>query len=364
VSGVPLARMYIDDEMRNAAMEVLNSGKWIKGQHSKLFANEFAEYCGAKAGVTCSNGSVALIAALRLLDVGVGDEVLVPSHTYIASATAINHVGAEPVFIEVGSDFTADSNSLLDAITSKTKAAIMVHLYGQPIQQEIVNILEKENIPLIEDCAQAHGAKLNGNSIGSLGALATFSFFPSKNMGVGGDGGMILTNREDLIEPMKIIVDHGRSTKYENIIFGTNWRMSEIQAAIGRVQLKHLPEWVEKRQVIAERFHQSFSGLQTIDLPIVRKNVEHAYHLFVIQVNNRNDFMKHLKENGVESGIHYPIPCHKQPVYSYHPQHTVDSLKNTEKLVHRIVSIPIHPLHTEEEIKRVINAVLSYSEER
>ena len=357
---VQLARMYVDDAMRKGVLEVLESGQWIKGPRSKEFAARFAEFCGARAGVTCSNGSVALIAGLHLLGVGHGDEVIVPSHTYIASATAADLVGATPVFVEVGEDGTADPNSIRDAITDRTKAAVLVHLYGQPVKREAISVVQDAGLGLIEDCAQAHGARIDGRSIGSFGDIATFSFFPSKNMGVGGDGGMILTNREDLIEPMQMIVDHGRASKYENSMLGTNWRMSEMQAAVGIAQLEQLPGWVTRRQEIATRYLDAFSDLDWLELPVVRPEIEHAWHLFVVQVDERERFMGHLAEQGVASGIHYPIPCHRQPVYAEHPQHAEGTLPYTERICERIVSIPIHPLHTEEEIKRVIKAVCSY----
>ena len=357
---VQLARMYVDDAMRKGVLEVLESGQWIKGAKSKKFAARFAEYCGAAAGVTCSNGSVALIAGLRLLGVGHGDEVIVPSHTYIASATAADLVGATPIFVEVGEDGTADPNSIREAITDRTKAAVLVHLYGQPVKMEAISVVQDAGLGLIEDCAQAHGARINGKSIGSFGDIATFSFYPSNNLGVGGDGGMILTNREDLIEPMQMIVDHGRASKYENSMLGTNWRMSEIQAAVGIAQLEQLPGWVTRRQEIADLYLDAFSDLEWLELPVVRPEIEHAWHLFVVQVDERERFMEHLAEQGIASGIHYPIPCHRQPVYADHPQHPEGTLPYTEHICNRIVSIPIHPLHTEEETTRVIDAVRNY----
>ena len=357
---VQLARMYVDDAMREGVLEVLDSGQWIKGPKSKEFAALFAEFCGAAAGVTCSNGSVALIAGLRLLGVGQGDEVIVPSHTYIASATAADHVGATPVFVEVGEDGNADPDSIGEAITDRTKAAILVHLYGQPVKMEAMDAVREAGLGLIEDCAQAHGARIDGRSIGSFGDIATFSFFPSKNMGVGGDGGMILTNRDDLVEPMRMIVDHGRASKYENTMLGTNWRMSEMLAAVGIAQLEQLPAWVARRQEIAQRYLGAFADLDWLELPLVRPEVGHAWHLFVVQVDDRDGFMQHLEGEGVASGIHYPIPCHRQLVYAEHPQHAEGSLPFTERVCRRIVSIPIHPLHTEVETERVINAVRSY----
>nr|MCS5534218.1 DegT/DnrJ/EryC1/StrS family aminotransferase [Candidatus Poseidoniales archaeon] len=238
---IPMGRMFIDDEMLDVAHRILASGQWIKGPESKAFGAEWAAYCGALGGTPCSNGSVALIAALHALEVGHGDDVIVPSHTYIASATCITMVGANPVFVEIDEDYyTLDPSAVEAAITTQTKAIIAVHLYGQPIDSAIYEIASNHGIPVIEDSAQAHGASLNGQRVGSFGDIATFSFFPSKNMAVGGDGGAILTNREDLVQRISTFIDHGRLDKYRNDVLGTNFRLSEIQCGIGRIQLKHL----------------------------------------------------------------------------------------------------------------------------
>ena len=358
---VPMGRMFIDDEMRETTLRILNSGYWIKGPESKAFGAEWAEYCGALGGVPCSNGSVALIAALHALDIGPGDEVIVPSHTYIASATCISMVGATPVFVEIEEEYyTLDLESLKQAITSKTKCIIAVHLYGQPTATEIFSYAEERGIPVIEDAAQAHGASLNGKSIGSFGDIATFSFFPSKNMAVGGDGGAILANKSiDLVQKISTFIDHGRSDKYRNDVLGTNFRLSEIQCGIGRIQLKQLDEWVSRRNQIAMKYLDAFSDLDII-IPKIRDGANHAWHQFVLRVNNRDKFIKHLSNHGISTGIHYPIPCHLQPVFSNHPQGKKGTLQFTEQLCDEIVSIPVFPLLTDEEVERVIVAVSSF----
>ena len=262
---VPMGRMFIDDEMLETANRILASGQWIKGPESKAFGTEWAAYCGALSGTPCSNGSVALIAALHSLNVGHSDEVIVPSHTYIASATCISLVGATPVFVEIEEDYyTLDKAAVEAAITPQTKAIIAVHLYGQPIDAEVFAIAKKHGIPIIEDSAQAHGASLNGQRVGSLGDIATFSFFPSKNMAVGGDGGAILTNREDLVQRVSTFIDHGRLDKYRNDVLGTNFRLSEIQCGVGRIQLKHLDGWVTRRNEIATIYSAAFADLEYV----------------------------------------------------------------------------------------------------
>ena len=359
---IPMGRMFIDDEMLDAAHRILASGQWIKGPESKAFGAEWAEYCGALGGTPCSNGSVALIAALHALDVGHGDEVIVPSHTYIASATCITMVGANPIFVEIEEDYyTLDSAAVEAAISPQTKAIIAVHLYGQPIDSDIFEIASKHGIPVIEDSAQAHGASLNGQRVGSFGDIATFSFFPSKNMAVGGDGGAILANREDLVQRVSTFIDHGRLDKYRNDVLGTNFRLSEIQCGIGRIQLKHLDGWVARRNEIAARYSTSFADLEHIKIPKVRDGAVHAWHQYVVRVADRDSFCAHMNSMNISTGIHYPIPCHLQPVYADHPQGSRGSLELTEAVCDDIVSIPVMPLLIDEEVERVIEAVLSWS---
>ena len=271
-------------------------------------------------------------------------------------------VGANPVFVEIEADYyTLDPAALESAITPQTKAIIAVHLYGQPIDTAIFDIANKHGIPVIEDSAQAHGASLNGQRIGSFGDIATFSFFPSKNMAVGGDGGAILTNREDLIQRVSTFIDHGRLDKYRNDVLGTNFRLSEIQCGIGRIQLKHLDGWVARRNEIATRYSTAFADLEHVRIPKVRDGAVHAWHQYVVRVADRDSFCAHMDSMNISTGIHYPIPCHLQPVYADHPQASRGTLKLTEAVCDDIVSIPVMPLLTDEEVQRVIAAVLSWS---
>ncbi len=356
--SVPMGRMYISEEMREVTMDILESGSWIKGPESKKFGKEWAEYCGAVGGSPCSNGSVALIAALRVLGVKHGDEVIVPSHTYISSATCISIVGAKPVFVEIEEEYyTIDPKKVEEAITQKTKAIIAVHLYGQPVNPEIFEIGKKNNIPVIEDAAQGHGGKLNGKMIGSFGDIATFSFFPSKNMAVGGDGGAITTTRMDLVEKIGKFIDHGRTSKYINESLGTNFRLSEIQCGIGRVQLRSLDSWVIRRNEIASKYHDSFESLPWAREPKIREGALHAWHQYVLRVPDRDKFQEYMKENGISTGIHYPIPCHLQPVYLDGGFGSEENLEKTERICEEIVSIPVFPLLSDEEVEHVISTI-------
>ena len=361
---MPLGRMFIDDEMRSVAIEVLDSGRWIKGPHSKAFGAEWAEYCGALAGTPCSNGSVALIAALRLLEVGSGDEVIVPSHTFIASATCIDQVGATPVFVDVEEAYhTLCPEAVEAAITPRTRAIIIVHLYGQPVDPIIFDIGEEHDIPVIEDSAQAHGAEQDGRRIGSRGALATFSFFPSKNMAVGGDGGALLANTPELAASISMAIDHGRQDKYRHDFLGSNFRLSEIQCAIGRIQLKHLDAWLARRNSIASHYDEAFRELAWATTPMTREGALHGWHQYVLRMDDRTAFRNHMQERGVSTGVHYPIPCHLQPLYRSHPQSRTGSLPITEAICDSVVSIPVHPHLSEREVDRVIAAVRSYQPE-
>jgi dTDP-4-amino-4,6-dideoxygalactose transaminase len=270
-------------------------------------------------------------------------------------------VGATPIFVEIEEEYyTIDSAAIEAAITPLTKAIIGVHLYGQPMSTDVYTVAKKHGIPVIEDSAQGHGGALNGQRIGSFGDIATFSFFPSKNMAVGGDGGAILTNREDLIQRVSTFIDHGRSDKYRNDVLGTNFRLSEIQCGIGRVQLKHLDGWVDRRNEIANRYSEAFSELTHIKTPKVREGATHAWHQYVLRVGDREAFQSHMSSMDISTGIHYPIPCHLQPVYSEHPQGKRGTLEYTEAVCDDIVSIPVMPLLTDEEVQRVIDAVIAW----
>ncbi len=358
---VPLGRMFVNDEMRSVVSEVLDSGRWIKGPHGKAFGAEWADYCGAMAGTPCSNGSTALIAALRLLEVSAGDEVIVPSHTFIASSTCIDQVGAIPVFVDVEEDYyTLCPDAVESAITPSTKAIIGVHLYGQPFHPRVFELAKSHGIPVIEDSAQAHGAEMNGQRIGSMGDLATFSFFPSKNMAVGGDGGAILANREDLADKVSMAIDHGRLDKYRHDFLGSNFRLSEMQCAVGRIQLKHLDGWVARRNEVAARYNEEFTEMKNVITPKIRAGALHGWHQYVVRVDDRDAFMAHLDTHGIGCGVHYPIPCHRQPLYASHPQHAEGSLPITEAICANIVSLPVFPLLTDEEVERVVAAVKSY----
>ena len=356
-----------DDSEVNIAQTILDSGLLSSsniygGKYVKIFEKQLSELLDCKYAVAVNSGTSALYASLLSLGIKSGDEVIVPSHTFIASSTCIDQVGATPVFVDVEEEYhTLCPDAVESAISSKTKAIIAVHLYGQPINPRIFEIAQSNEIPLIEDSAQAHGAEINGRRIGGLGDLATFSFFPSKNMAVGGDGGALLANRPDLADKVGMAIDHGRIDKYRHDFLGSNFRLSEIQCAIGRIQLKHLDDWVARRNQIASKYNSAFSELSWTTIPVVRSDALHAWHQYVLRVPDREKFMNHMDANGVSTGIHYPLPCHLQPLYQNHPQHFEGALPITEAICNSVVSIPVHPHLSDDEVEKIISAVLNFN---
>ena len=357
---IPMARPSWDDEMRQAAVDTLDSLHWVKGPQGKAFGKEFSAYSDAVQGTPCQSGSVALWGALRLLNIGPGDEVLVPSLTYIATATCVSLVGATPVFVDVEPDhWCVDLASLEAARTSQTKAVIAVHLFGQMCDDALVEWCEKHAIAYIEDAAQAHGAvSTSGVKAGGVGDVACFSFFPSKNLAVGGEGGMMMTRREDLAARMDALVNHGRDARLESHELGSNLRMSEVTASIGRVQLQRLEGWLSRRRAIAQRYHEAFASLPGLTVPAVREGTQHAWHQYCLLVEEPQLFRDVLEKAGVDSRVYYATPCHRQQVYARHPQHET-AFPVTDDIAHRLVAIPVFHQMTDDEVQRVIDAVIA-----
>ena len=345
---IPLAKPYWDDECEKAAIATLSSGRWVKGPEGKKFGEEFAKWCGAISAVPCQSGSAALWAAMRLLDIGPGDEVIVPGMTFIATATSVSLAGATPIFADIEEDYWCICPKDVEAkITDKTKAVIGVHLFGQAFSSKLREVCDKYQIALVEDAAQAHGTTLNGVKAGAIGDIACFSFFPSKNMAVGGEGGMITTTRKDLAQRMSRLVDHGRNDALESIELGTNLRISEVSAAIGRVQLKHLEKWIEIRRENSNSLNHATK---------IRPGSEHSWHQLCILSDNPSGLISNLDSMGVDARVHYPIPCNRHQVYSGHIQHN-STLPICEDIAHRLVAIPVHPSITQNDIERINSAL-------
>jgi len=283
--NVKLSKMYVDDQIEKVVLDVLNSGRYINGQNLKGFEEEFADLCNTKYAVGVNSGTSAILLSLMALGISEGDEVIVPSHTFIATASPAKFLRATLVYADIDPEiYTIDPADIERKITSRTKVIIPVHLYGHPCDMDPINELAKaHNVCVIEDACQAHSATYKGKKTGSLGDIACFSFFPSKNMTVLGDGGMITTNDSELAQKVRMMRDHGRTQKYVHEMFGLNCRLSEIHAAVGREQLKHLTDWTERRRAIAARYDALLRD-SGVAVPVERDWAKHVYYMYVIRV--------------------------------------------------------------------------------
>jgi dTDP-4-amino-4,6-dideoxygalactose transaminase len=312
---------------------------------------------GAQGAVGVSSGTAALRLALQVMGVGPGDEVITTSHTFIATAEAISHTGARPVFVDISPrTYNLDPEKVEAAITSRTKVIMPVHLYGQPADLgPLRDIAKRHHLFLLEDAAQAVAAEYEGRRCGSIGDLACFSFYPGKNLGAYGDAGAVTGNDEALLAKVRKLRDHGRTTKYEHDEIGFGDRIDALQAAILAAKLPHLDEWTEARRAHARQYDELLAGVDVIR-PYEAPNVRHVYHLYVIRVPRRDEMLEHLKSQGVGAGIHYPVPVHRQPAYLKEGYGDV-SLPVTEQVASEIVSLPMYPELTREQIEYVAQAV-------
>jgi dTDP-4-amino-4,6-dideoxygalactose transaminase len=327
------------------------------GKEVADFEQAFASSVGAQGAVGVSSGTAALRLALQVLGVGAGDEVITTSHTFIATAEAISHTGARPVFVDVDPrTYNLDPERVEAAITSRTKVIMPVHLYGQPADLgPLREIVKRHDLFLLEDAAQAVAAEYEGSRCGSIGDLACFSFYPGKNLGAYGDAGAVTGNDEALLAKVRKLRDHGRTTKYEHDEIGYGDRIDALQSAILAAKLPHLEKWTEARRAHARQYDELLAGADVIR-PFEAPNVRHVYHLYVIRVSRRDEMLEHLKSQGVGAGIHYPIPVHRQPAYLKEGYGDV-SLPITEQVASEIVSLPMFPELTRDQIEYVARAV-------
>jgi len=346
-------------EFEDKAVEVLRSGWYILGREVTSFEEEFATYVGTKYSVGLGNGLDALYLAFRALGIGEGDEVLVQGNTYIASVMGITMNGATPVFIEPDEYFNIDAAKLEEKITDKTKAILVVHLYGQASNMgPVVEICKKHNLKLVEDCAQAHGAKFNGQSVGSFGDVGCFSFYPSKNLGAFGDGGAITTDNKEIADTIKMLRNYGSEKRYYNKVVGVNSRLDEMQAGLLRVRLKHMAELEKEKREICERYLAEIKN-DLITLPGIREGATHIWHQFVIRCDSRDDLLEYLDKKGIGTIIHYPIPPHLSEAYAYLGVGE-GALPITERYAKTVLSIPLYNGMTREEQDYVIKAINEY----
>ena len=356
---IPLVKVYMDDDIKKAVLEVLDSGWYILHEKVREFERKFAQFCNVKNAVCVSSGTAGIFLSLLALDIKHGDEVIIPSFSFVSTATPVIEVGAKPVFVDIEPrTYTVDPEKIREAVTKRTKAIMPVHLYGHPTNMDpIMEIAEENDIYVIEDACQAHGAEYKGRRVGGIGHVACFSFYPSKNMTVCGDGGAVVTNNEEIAEIVRKLRDHGRRDKYVFELKGYNLRFNEIQAAIGIKQLEKLPKWNEARRNIAKMYDQALKGLVTT--PIEESWAKHVYHLYVIRNKKREELKEFLRRHGVSTLVHYPVPIHMQPAITS-VLGTQPALKNTEKFVGEVLSIPMYPGLTKREVKYVSDKITEF----
>jgi dTDP-4-amino-4,6-dideoxygalactose transaminase len=354
---IPLSRPTVDDELKQAVLAAIESRQYILGPQCKAFEVELAAYVGARHAVLTSSATAALWMILRALDVKAGDEILVPSHTAFPTAEAICFAGATPVFVDTDDWYTLHPKDAEAKITPRTVGIVPVHLYGQAVDvPAIMEIAQRAGLWVLEDCAQAHGAAYGDRKVGGFGRAAAFSFYPSKNLAVMGDGGCIVTSDDDVAARCRRIRDHGRLNKDVHVEVGFNLRFNELQAAGGRVLLRRLDAMNERRRAIAARYASGLAGLPLV-LPQERPGGRHVYHLYVVRTPRRAELAEFLKARGIQTGIHYPVPCHRQPALA---RLEPPPLEDTERLVDEILSLPISGNHTDAEIDEVVAAVKAF----
>ena len=349
---IPLAKPIITEEMKRAVRRVLDSGRFVEGTETEKFEEKFAKYCGVDFGIGVSSGTSALYLSLLACGVKSGDEVIVPANTFVSVAFAISRLKARPIFVDVDETYNIDPELIAEKISERTRAIIPTHLYGQACDmKEIGEIASRYDLKIVEDACQAHGAAYGGGKVGSLGDVGCFSFYPSKNMTVAGDGGMVVTNREEIAERIRSLRNYGQTEKNVHTCMGYNSRLSEISAAIGIEQLKHLDEWNEKRKKNAKEYTSRLKGL--VETP-VEKN-DHVYHLYVIRTRDRDGLRAYLSQKEIETGIHYPLPVYKQPFYNQDISCPV-----AEGYSRQILSLPMYPQLGRDEIGKVTESIEKY----
>jgi dTDP-4-amino-4,6-dideoxygalactose transaminase len=350
------------DEIRAAIDGVLESQQFVLGPHGEALESSLAAYCDAKHAVALANGTDALTLALAACGVGPGDEVIVPAFTFVATATAVVRLGARPVFADIDPEtFNLNPEEIERRLTPKTKAVIPVHLYGLPAEMEMINsIAARHGLSVIEDNAQAIGARYKSTRTGSFGMAAGISFYPTKNLGAYGDGGMLITNSEDVAAQARRLRDHGQSGKYLSAEPGWNSRLDEIQAAILQIKLQHLDDWTAARRAHAFSYNQLLAGVVGITTPEAPPHLEHVYHLYTIRIlgesGRRDRVQQKLASLGISTGAYYPTPLHLQPIFAGYG-HKLGSFPRAEQASAQVLSLPLFPELTSQQIERVVDSL-------
>jgi len=355
---IPLSKCFVNQEIREAALRALDSGQYILGKECKAFEEELARHTGTQHCVLGSSWTMIVYMLHLAMGLKPGDEVIVPSHTAFPTMEPLIHCGAVPVFVDVDDTYCMDAKKIESAITSRTVGIIPVHLYGHPADLDaIFPIASKHKLWVLEDCAQAQGATYKGKTVGSMGLISAFSFYPSKNLTVLGDGGCICTNDGALAEKVRMLRNHGRKDKYLHEMAGFNVRFNEIQGAVGRVGLRNLDQLNDHRRQIAALYNERLKGVAIT--PVEKDYARHVYHMYVIRVEKRDELAKFLKERNIETGVHYPVPNHQQPGVTSRFSN-LPELPVTEKIVHEILSLPVYGELPLADADKVCDAILEF----
>ncbi len=358
MDNIPLSRVFLNDEITEACAAVVASGQYILGRECRAFEEELAAYTGSKYAVLSSSWTAAVMLLLQTMKLTPGDEVILPSHTAFPSVEPIIHAGATPVFVDVDDSYCMDPEQLSAAINLRTVGIMPVHLYGHPADMDAIQQLaDRHGLWVVEDCAQAQGARHQGRRVGSIGNAGGYSFYPSKNLTVLGDGGCICTDDERLAEGVRMLRNHGRKSKFTHEKVGYNLRFNEIQAAAGRVALRYLDELNHHRRQVAARYRERLSD--KVAVPPERPWAEPVYHMFVIRTRRRDALADFLKARGISTGIHYPVANHQQPAMTARYE-DIPTLPNTEQWVDEILSLPIHGQMPIDEVDRVCDAIEAF----
>lgn len=350
----------LQSEIEKEISRLASTSSFVLGPAVEKFEAAFAVYCESSYAIGCNSGTSAIHMALCALDIGPGDEVITVSHTFIGTVWGILYCGAKPVFVDIDTDtMNIDVAKVEAQITSKTKAILPVHLYGQPVDMDpLMALARKHGLYVIEDAAQAHGARYKGRRVGSLGDVACFSFYPGKNLGAWGEAGAVVTANRRLAERLKQIRDHGQPRRYCHGELGFNYRMDAIQAAVLSVKLRHLDVWNERRAELSASYHDRLSGVKGLQLPVYGQDARSVHHLFVIRHVDRDVVAKRLEDAGVSTGLHYPIPVHRQPAIC----EAIDgshAMKETERAAATCLSLPLHPTLSDDQLDRVSVALIA-----
>jgi dTDP-4-amino-4,6-dideoxygalactose transaminase len=354
----------IKDEVNAAILNVLETCQFTLGAEVAAFEDEFASYCQAQYGIGVNTGTSALHLALLAAGIGANDEVITVPFTFVATVAAIYYTGAKPVFVDIDPrTFTIDVKAIESAITDKTKAIIPVHLYGQPADMDpILEIAKRHGLVVIEDAAQAHGAEYKGRRVGSIGDMGCFSFYPGKNLGAYGEGGMVVTNNAEYTRTIRMLRDWGAEQKYQHVLKGYNYRLEGIQGAVLRVKLRHLDAWTEARRTVAASYNELLAD-SDVQTPEAMPYSRHVYHIYAIRTQQRSEWQQALQAKGIQTGIHYPIPVHLLPAYA-DLGYTQGDFPHSEQAADEVLSLPMFPELSREQCEEVSEAVVTLSNQK